>query len=420
MKKTPQATSPLATWLHYIETVHVQEMELGLTRIRQVAEKLALLKPAPVIFTVAGTNGKGTTCRTLEVMLLAAGYRVGVFSSPHLIHYTERVRIEGKELSESDHVAAFVEIEAARGETALTYFEFNALSALWLFKRAGLDAVILEVGLGGRLDATNIVDSDVAIITSIGLDHTEWLGHDRESIGREKAGIFRADKPAIVGDADMPVTVAEVAHSCGAQLSLCQKQWSYLPQGSHWSFTDRHGTCEKLPLPLIPLANAATAFAALRASPLCVSEDIFRSQLGAVTLPGRFQVIDGAPRVILDVAHNPHAAHWLASQLRKTPTSGKVRAVLSMLHDKDIVGTLAALMPEVDQWYCATLGGPRGATAEALVQCLPDAQAFASVSDAWQTARADAGQQDTILVCGSFHTVAQVMVILKEEYTDGQ
>ncbi|NJC99826.1 bifunctional tetrahydrofolate synthase/dihydrofolate synthase, partial [Candidatus Erwinia dacicola] len=199
MDNLPQATSPLATWLYYLEHLHSQAIELGLDRVERVATSLDLLKPAPMVFTVAGTNGKGSTCRTLETVLMAAGFRVGVYSSPHLVRYTERVRIQGAELAESAHTASFAAIEAGRGATSLTYFEYGTLSALWLFKQVQLDVAILEVGLGGRLDATNIVDADVAVITSIALDHTDWLGPDRECIGREKAGVFRGGKPAIVG-----------------------------------------------------------------------------------------------------------------------------------------------------------------------------------------------------------------------------
>lgn len=211
IKRTPQAASPLASWLSYLENLHSKTIDLGLERVSEVAARLGVLKPAPFVFTVAGTNGKGTTCRTLESILMAAGYKVGVYSSPHLVRYTERVRVQGQELPESAHTASFAEIESARGDISLTYFEYGTLSALWLFKQAQLDVVILEVGLGGRLDATNIVDADVAVVTSIALDHTDWLGPDRESIGREKAGIFRSAKPAIVGEPEMPSTIADVA-----------------------------------------------------------------------------------------------------------------------------------------------------------------------------------------------------------------
>jgi len=230
----PQATSPLATWLYYLERLHTQAIDLGLTRIEHVARTLDLLKPAPFVFTVAGTNGKGTTCRTLETLLMAAGYRVGVYSSPHLLRYTERVRVQGDELPEAAHTASFAAIEAGRGDTSLTYFEFSTLSALQLFKQAALDVVILEVGLGGRLDATNIVDADVAVITSIALDHTDWLGPDRESIGREKAGVFRAGKPAVVGESDMPHTIAQVAQEKSAQLLQLGRDWQWQAQESGW------------------------------------------------------------------------------------------------------------------------------------------------------------------------------------------
>lgn len=420
MDNLPQATSPLATWLHYLENLHSQAIELGLARVQRVATSLDLLTPAPFVFTVAGTNGKGTTCRMLETLLMAAGYRVGVFSSPHLVRYTERVRIQGEELAESEHIASFVDIEAGRGETSLTWFEYGTLSALWLFKRAALDVVILEVGLGGRLDATNIVDSDVAVITSIALDHTDWLGPDRESIGREKAGVFRAGKPAIVGEPDMPDTIAEVADSLGAHLFRRGHDWSYTAQAHCWSFSDAQGTLSGLPLPQVPLPNAATALAALRASPLKVDEAILREWLAKAVLPGRFQTVAEGPRVILDVAHNPHAAAYLAERLGELPDVGRTHAVVGMLHDKDIAGTLACLSPVVDSWYCAPLDGPRGATAEQLMAYLPAAKAFPSVADAYHQALKQAAEQDIVLVCGSFHTVAQVMETIEAENGSGK
>ncbi len=420
MDNLPQATSPLASWLYYLEHLHAQAIELGLDRIRRVASSLDLLTPAPVVFTVAGTNGKGTTCRTLETVLMAAGYRVGVFSSPHLVRYTERVRIQGEELAESAHTTSFAAIEAGRGDTTLTYFEYGTLSALWLFAEAQLDVVILEVGLGGRLDATNIVDADVAVVTSIALDHTDWLGPDRESIGREKAGVFRAGKPAVVGEPDMPHTIADVAAEKGAQLLQRDRDWSYSVTDDSWSFRDAHGTVEQLPLPQVPLPNAATALAALRASPLNVDEAIIRRSLHQAMLPGRFQTVAESPRVILDVAHNPHAAGYLAGRLAEVPRNGKVHAVVGMLHDKDIAGTLACLSPQVDYWYCAPLDGPRGATAEQLMVHLEGAQAFGSVELAWRQALQQATEQDIVLVCGSFHTVAQVMETMETENGSGK
>ncbi|UMO86273.1 bifunctional tetrahydrofolate synthase/dihydrofolate synthase [Pectobacterium sp. PL64] len=416
----PQATSPLVTWLHYLEHLHAQAIDLGLERVKQVAEHLQLLQPAATIFTVAGTNGKGTTCCTLESILLAAGLRVGVYSSPHLVRYTERVRIQGKELPEALHTQAFADIEAGRGAVSLTYFEFGTLSALQLFKQANLDVVILEVGLGGRLDATNIVDADVSVVTSIAIDHTDWLGNDRESIGREKAGIFRQGRPAVVGEPDMPGTIADVAAEKGAQLRCRGRDWEYSMQRETWSWQDKQRELSRLPLPNVPLANAATALAALHYSSLNVSEEAIRQGLQHAALPGRFQTVQESPRLILDVAHNPHAAAYLANRLAALPKRGKVRAVVGMLSDKDIAGTLAHLTPLVDAWYCAPLEGPRGATAQQIAEHLTHSQSFSDVVAAWQQAMSEATEQDIVIVCGSFHTVAHVMEALDEEKANGE
>lgn len=418
--QTPQATSPLATWLCYLENLHSKTIELGLERVKKVAATLDVLKPAPTVFTVAGTNGKGTTCRTLEKVLMAAGYSVGVYSSPHLVRYTERVRVQSEELDEAYHTAAFAQIEAARGETSLTYFEYSTLSALLLFKQLAVDVVILEVGLGGRLDATNIVDADVAVVTSIALDHTDWLGPDRESIGREKAGVFRGGKPAVVGEPDMPQTIADVAAEKGVHLLRRGVDWSYSVEENSWSFKDGQGELSGLPLPLVPQPNAATALAALRASELNVSDDAIIQGIKEATLPGRFQVISQAPLVILDVAHNPHAAAYLAGRLAELPKRGRVLAVIGMLHDKDIAGTLACLSPQVDSWYCAPLEGPRGASAEQLIEHLGQGEVYDTVAEAWYAAMNAATENDTVLVCGSFHTVAHVMEALDAEKAGGE
>ncbi|CFR24743.1 bifunctional tetrahydrofolate synthase/dihydrofolate synthase [Yersinia kristensenii] len=408
----PQATSPLAAWLYYLERLHSQPIELGLERVKQVAERLDLLKPAPKVFTVAGTNGKGTTCCTLESILLAAGLRVGVYSSPHLLRYTERVRIQGQELPEAEHSHSFAKIEAGRKDISLTYFEFGTLSALQLFKQAKLDVVILEVGLGGRLDATNIVDSDVASITSIAIDHTDWLGFDRESIGREKAGVFRAGKPAVVGEPDMPQSIADVAAKLGAHLYQRDIAWQFSQQEKSWNWQCGTRQWSNLPLPNVPLANAATALAVLHYSGLSLSEEVIRQGLQTATLPGRFQRVSEKPLLILDVAHNPHAARYLADKLAKLPKQGKVRAVVGMLSDKDIGGTLACLSEQVDEWYCAPLEGPRGASAEQLAEHLVQSRQFSHVETAWRQAMQDAEPQDVVIVCGSFHTVAHVMAAL--------
>lgn len=324
------------------------------------------------------------------------------------------------ELSESAHTASFAEIESARGDISLTYFEYGTLSALWLFKQAQLDVVILEVGLGGRLDATNIVDADVAVVTSIALDHTDWLGPDRESIGREKAGIFRSEKPAIVGEPEMPSTIADVAQEKGALLQRRSVEWNYSVTDHDWTFSDAHGTLENLPLPLVPQPNAATALAALRASGLEVSETAIRDGIASAILPGRFQIVSESPRVIFDVAHNPHAAEYLTGRMKALPKNGRVLAVIGMLHDKDIAGTLAWLKSVVDDWYCAPLEGPRGATAAQLLEHLGNGKSFDSVAQAWDAAMADAKAEDTVLVCGSFHTVAHVMEVIDARRSGGK
>ena len=422
----PQATSPLATWLYYLEHLHSQAIELGLDRVRAVAEKLDLLTPAPRVFTVAGTNGKGTTCATLESVLMAAGYRVGVYSSPHLVRYTERVRIQGEELPESAHCESFAVLEAGRGDISLTYFEYGTLSALHLFKQAKLDVVILEVGLGGRLDATNIVDASVSVVTSIALDHTDWLGSDRESIGREKAGIFRAGKPAVVGEPDMPQSIADVAQEKQSDLYRRDVNWHFSADAGYWRWValdagKEVNILDALPLPNVPLANAATALAALHYSGLNVPEAALRSGLQRAALPGRFQTVSESPRLILDVAHNPHAAAYLAGRLAEQPRNGgKVRAVVGMLKDKDIAGTLACLSPQVDEWYCAPLEGPRGASVAELTVHLPQARPFDDVESAWRQAMQEAAPQDIVIVCGSFHTVAHVMDAIDTGKTSGK
>lgn len=422
----PQATSPLATWLYYLENLHSQAIELGLDRVKAVATKLDLLTPAPRVFTVAGTNGKGTTCATLEAILMAAGYRVGVYSSPHLVRYTERVRIQGAELPESAHCTSFALLEAGRGDISLTYFEYGTLSALQLFKQAKLDIVILEVGLGGRLDATNIVDADVSVVTSIALDHTDWLGSDRESIGREKAGIFRSGKPAVVGEPDMPLSIADVAKEKHADLYRRGESWNFAANAGNWRWAalqdgEEVTILDGLPLPNVPLPNAATALAALHYSTLDIPEEALRSGLQRAALPGRFQTVSESPRLILDVAHNPHAAAYLAGRLAEQPRhGGKVRAVVGMLKDKDIAGTLACLSPQVDEWYCAPLEGPRGASVEELASHLHQARRFDDVESAWRQAMQEAAPQDIVIVCGSFHTVAHVMDAIDTGKTSGK
>ncbi|MFB6421891.1 MAG: bifunctional tetrahydrofolate synthase/dihydrofolate synthase [Candidatus Malihini olakiniferum] len=416
----PQATSHLDEWLNYLEHLHVTVVDMGLMRVRQVADSLHLLHPAQTVFTVAGTNGKGTTCCTLEAILIATGLRVGVYSSPHLLRYTERVRIQGKELSEAKHSQSLAKIEAGRGDTLLTYFEFSTLSALHLLNQENLDVVILEVGLGGRLDATNIVDSDVATITSIALDHTDWLGHDRESIGREKAGIFRNMKPAVIGEPDMPESVAVVAKEKGALLYRRGENWIFALDGGDWYWQAVGGERKVLPLPNVPIANAATALAALYQGPIFVPLTAIKQGLRLAALPGRFQTVSEKPKLILDIAHNPHAASYLAERLVQLPKIGKIHAVIAVLADKDIPGILAHLKPVVDEWYCASLEGPRGASAELITRYLHCSRSFDGVATAWHLAMQEAHIQDIVVVCGSFHTIANVMSLLDKRMSNGK
>ncbi|PHM49876.1 bifunctional tetrahydrofolate synthase/dihydrofolate synthase [Xenorhabdus miraniensis] len=421
--QTPQATSPLMTWLSYLGNLHTKAIDMGLERVGKLGGQLGLLNPAPKVITVSGTNGKGTTCHTLESIFLAAGLRVGVYSSPHLVRYTERVRIQGKEATEQDFCRVFSDIETQRGDISLTYFEYGTLAALQLFKEADLDVVILEVGLGGRLDATNIVDADVAAITSIALDHTDWLGSDREHIGREKAGIFRRGHFAVVGEPDMPHAIAEVADELGAKLFRRGVDWHFTQDTNSWAWLTDGQQFSELPLPNLPLANAATAIGVIHCLlqqdnkiSRAIDERAIHVGLRNAQLPGRFQIVRENPLVILDVAHNPHAAGYLVQKLAELPRApgSKIRGVIGMLKDKDIAGTLACLSQQIDEWYCASLHELRGAEAEILAGQLACARAFAEVEPAWQQAMEDASEEDIIVVCGSFHTVAHVMEALEE------
>jgi dihydrofolate synthase/folylpolyglutamate synthase len=391
---------------------------MGLERVSQVAARLDVLKPAPFVFTVAGTNGKGTTCRTLESVLMAAGYKVGVYSSPHLVRYTERF-VQNSELPESAHTASFAEIEAARGEISLTYFEYGTLSALWLFKQAQLDVVILEVGLGGRLDATNIVDADVAVVTSIALDHIDWLGPDRESIGREKAGIFRANKPAVVGEPDMPHTIADVANEKGAQCCAAALTGSMRFRTTAGALATRRGrwtTC-RCRRSAAKRGNRAGGTARQRPRGQRTGDPRrYTKRDSARTFPDCQRVT--APDS--GCGAQPHAAAYLAGRLKSLPKTGRVLAVIGMLHDKDIGGTLACMESVVDSWYCAPLEGPRGATAEQLMEHLGKGAIYSSVAQAWHAAMAEAKPEDTVLVCGSFHTVAHVMEVMDAGRTGGE
>lgn len=407
----PQATSSLEMWLDYLTSIHTSAIDLGLERVQTVAKAANLTKPAPKIITVAGTNGKGSTCALMEAILLDAGYSVGVYSSPHLIRYNERVRINGLDLEDEKHAQAFDFIEKQRGDITLSLFEFGTLAALRLFQTESVDVVLLEVGLGGRLDATNIVDHDVSVITSLAIDHVDWLGDDINVIGFEKAGIYRSGKPAICGQPKAPSTVAAHADDIGAEMYQVDIQYSYqLVDEKSWCW--KHGSYEltDLPVPDLPLQNAATALMALGTSHLDISDVNIVNGLTNAKLPGRMQVLSEQPTILLDVAHNPHSAGYLADRVARQYANRRLHTVVAMLHDKDIEATLNTLAPISSNWYPASLTGPRAATANELIVHLPAASdSFDNPVEAFEAARRCASEDDVILVVGSFHTVGEVL-----------
>jgi dihydrofolate synthase/folylpolyglutamate synthase len=410
----------LAEWLDYIERIHPKSIQLGLERVAKVRDMLGRSSSA-AFFTVAGTNGKGSTCAMLEAILIAAGYRVGLYTSPHLLRYNERVRLDGVPLSDARLCAAFETIERARGEITLTYFEFGTLAAWEIFAVEALDAVILEVGLGGRLDAVNAFETDCALLTSVDLDHTDYLGDTRERIGSEKAGIFRRGKPAVVADPDPPRSVLDHAGAVGADLWLIGRDFGYRKQGQQWMFWGRGVRRGGLAPPALrgdrQLANASAALAALDAlrARLPVGMQDIRNGLAHVDLPARFQVLPGRPTVVLDVAHNPQAAAALAENLAGMGFYPETYAVFGMLRDKDIVGVCRALKNRISAWFAADLSVPRGAGAQVLADALASASAggdvlcFRNPLEAYAAARKRANENDRIVVFGSFHTVAEVM-----------
>jgi dihydrofolate synthase/folylpolyglutamate synthase len=414
----------LDDWLAFIERQHAQPIALGLDRVRKVSLGLNQRKTCPVIL-VGGTNGKGSTCAMLERILLAAGYRVGLYTSPHLLRYNERVRIDGHPVSADALCEGFERVEAARkvshGDTPLTYFEFGTLCAWEVFAAQMLDAIILEVGLGGRLDATNIYDPDVAIVTGIDLDHTDYLGPTREDIGYEKAGIFRAGRPAICGDAVPPRRLLEQAAAIGADLQVIGRDFGYDRQEGQWQYRGRRGKRSGLAFPALrgnrQLDNASCVLAALDElrEPLPVAMQDIRRGLAEVELTGRFQVLPGRPTVVLDVAHNPQAARVLADNLGGMAFHPRTWAVFGMMRDKDMAGVVAAMRGRVDHWLPVTLPGPRAATAAELSAVLAAAgvagplPSFGSAAAAYAYAREQAGEDDRILAFGSFLTVADVL-----------
>lgn len=360
----PDVRSTLSQWLAYLEALHHTEIDLGLERVRQVAQRLGLTTPYTVI-TVGGTNGKGSVCAMLEAMILAGGYKAGTYTSPHLIHYNERIRINGQPATDEQIVEQFVRINEARGSISLSYFEFSTLAALLLFEHHNLDVAILEVGLGGRLDAVNIIDADCAIITSIDIDHASYLGNTREQIGLEKAHIFRSGRPAICADPIPPQSLLNHATDIGADLWLFGKDFNYSGDRLQWAYGGRDQRRSALAYPALrganQLLNAAAALAALEAlrTVIVIPQQAVRLGLSHAALPGRFQIVPGQPVIVLDVAHNPHAAAALAQNIIAMPSSGNTYAVVGMFRDKDVNATLSEMTPCVDHWLCAGIEGNR-------------------------------------------------------------
>ena len=412
----------LQDWLAHCERLHPQEIDMGLERVRAVAERLQLQWRCPVI-TVAGTNGKGSTCAMLEAILLQAGYRTGVYTSPHLVHFEERCRLGGEIASAEQLAEGFAAVEAARGEVSLTYFEFSTLAILWCLSRAELDAVVLEVGLGGRLDAVNIVDADCAIITSIDLDHTALLGPDRESIGREKAGIMRGCRPVIVSDPVPPASVLDQAEALGADLWRFGRDFNFSGDKQQWSWAGRGRRYSGMAYPALrganQLVNASGVLAALDAlrSRIPVTAQAVRNGLAMVELPGRFQIVPGEPVLVLDVAHNPHSVAALAENLDAMGYYPCTHAVFGAMADKDLAPMLARAAPVVDRWYFTDLPLPRAASAQALLGAWQaqntrrdaSASTHADPRSALQAAIAAADPADRIVVFGSFYTVGGVL-----------
>jgi len=416
----------LSDWLEWQQTLHPSAIDLGLLRIQRTLDRLGWRRPGCPVITVGGTNGKGSCVALLSTILSEAGYRVATFTSPHLVRYNERITVAGYEVSDASLIAAFERIDAARGSDTLTFFEFNALAALLIFETAAPDVIVLEVGMGGRLDATNVVDADVALVTSIALDHCEWLGVDTETIGREKAGIFRAGKPAIFGSMQMPESIAESAAATGADVMRLGSDFNYARSDKTWTWQGRHSHFDDLPVPAlngdVQFDNASAVLMVVEtlSQRLPVTRGAVERGLRRVQLTGRFQRIAGRIEWILDVAHNPAAARTLASQLAARRTDGRTIAVCGILGDKDVEGIAAELRSSFDQWIVAGLQGPRAIAPASLAQRLTDVGINVSanapdIATACARANAIALDGETVVVFGSFLAVAPALVWLSNQ-----
>ena len=411
----------LQEWLAWQEQLHPNPIDLGLERAQRVLAELGLAKPPYRMLTVGGTNGKGSSVAFAEAMLRAGGYRVGAYTSPHILRYNERIRVEGADVSDAELCESFARIDQARGVMSLTYFEFGTLAAFDILARRGVEAAVLEVGLGGRLDAVNAVDPDAALVASVGLDHQDWLGPDRESIGYEKAGIYRRSRPAICGDREPPASLLQHAGSLGARLQLIDRDFDWRPEGERWTWRGRAATLHDLPAPALPgriqYDNASAVIAALKSldAVLPLTDQAIREGLMSAAVPARFQRVPGEVECVFDVAHNPDAARVLAANLAAMPASGRTYGVMGMFRDKAAEEVAQALAPRLDRWYLGGLDGARGQNAKDLgkrVRTAVRAAAvgeYASVPEAYAAARRDAKSGDRVVVFGSFQTVASVL-----------
>ena len=426
MTKAP-LDGDLKQWLKWLESLNPDRIEPGLERVLAVGQRLDVLQPAKTVISIAGTNGKGSTAALIETCLLNAGHQVAVYSSPHLLRYNERLRLHGSEVEDQSLCRAFTAVAQAQGDTALTYFEFGTLAVLWLIKQSQVEVAILEVGLGGRLDAVNVVDADCAVITSIGLDHMDWLGNDRESIGYEKAGIMRVNRPAICNDAQAPETIISHAESIGAELISRGRDFTYATNDDNWVWQGLGEAHEDLPFPALPgqiyIQNAAGALAALvrLRDRLNWQADDFKKALDKWFVPGRAQCLTVNDRQIwLDVAHNREAAEGLANALKSNPVQGKTIAVFAALNDKPIAQIMAAMDDIVAHWHLADLSElGRGLKKKELVEfahaCGLQWQAHNNVRQAWDSAMAQSQPGDRLVVLGSFHTVQAVLEELNRQ-----
>ncbi|NRA71062.1 MAG: bifunctional tetrahydrofolate synthase/dihydrofolate synthase [Gammaproteobacteria bacterium] len=406
----------LDDWLCYLESIHPQEIELGLDRVKQVANQLNLLNPRGRIILVGGTNGKGSTCAYIEQLILASGATTGVFSSPHIIRYNERLRINGQELDDHYHVDALRYINSGRDDTELTYFEFNTLAALKIMADLDVDFLILEVGLGGRLDSTNIVDAEVAVITTIDLDHQAWLGDTRELVAFEKAGIFRQHQRVVCGEPNPPQTLVDHAKKLHCDILYKTVDFNEKVTGQHWMWRTEQQCLSNLPVTKLPITNASTALQVFALLGLNFSVEKIHQVLATTVLPGRLQSIGSSPEIVLDVAHNPQAGGYLANWLKHQDFE-QVHCVCAMLGDKDSQSTLKLVAEQVNHWYLADLDVARGAKAQLLAQSLPSTAQFTqyhSVNAALANAKLAAKSNDLILVFGSFFTVAEVLKCIIE------